>query len=173
MKLTDAAVRELGDLYRYQADALTASLTKKVGREDAEDIVMRAFVRLAQKLERKPVKDAPALLGLIVNGLLIDHYRARDTRREIETPVGLQAEIEQELREQRSVPALTVDTYEFQKDFDSAIRDLDDEERDAFIVTELRGLPEREAAEVLGTSQPTVHRRAEAARNYIREEIAA
>jgi RNA polymerase sigma factor (sigma-70 family) len=69
--------------------------------------------------------------------------------------------------------ALTFEDAEFRYDFDLAVRGLPENERDAFIVTELRGLSEREAADVLDTSQPTVHRRAEAARNQLREEIAA
>jgi RNA polymerase sigma factor (sigma-70 family) len=156
-----------------QADALRGSLARKVGRENAEDIVGKAFTRLAEKLEDTPVKDGPALLGSIVSGLLIDHYRAMDFRRANETPVGLQTELDDELREQRGVPTFTVDTYEFQKDFDSAIRGLDPDDRDAFIVTELRGLPVREAADVLATSKDTVHRRAEAARTIIRQEVTA
>ncbi len=63
--------------------------------------------------------------------------------------------------------------FELSTTLNDSLRQLDAEARDAFILTELRGLTEREAAGVLDMSQPTVHRRAEAARNYIREELIA
>jgi len=56
--------------------------------------------------------------------------------------------------------------------YDSLLK-LNGEERDAWILTELRGLTVREAADVLGTSFKTIHRRAEAARNYMQKELAA
>ena len=63
--------------------------------------------------------------------------------------------------------------FELSTTLNDSLRVLGQEERDAFILTELRGLTEREAADVLDSSQPTVHRRAEAARNYIRRELIA
>jgi len=108
-----------------------------------------------------------------VNGLLIDHYRTDSHRREHEIPSGL-GNVDGDLALTSVDPhTLTLEDVEFRHDFDLALRNLDEDQRDAFIVTELRGLTEREAADVLDTSQPTVHRRAEAARNQLREEIAA
>ncbi|MDE2101492.1 MAG: hypothetical protein KGL39_29875 [Patescibacteria group bacterium] len=63
--------------------------------------------------------------------------------------------------------------FELSTTLNDSLRVLGQDERDAFILTELRGLTEREAANVLDSSQPTVHRRAEAARNYIRRELIA
>jgi RNA polymerase sigma factor (sigma-70 family) len=62
--------------------------------------------------------------------------------------------------------------FELPVRLDMALHTMPDDARDAYILTELRGLTERDAAEMLGVSQPTIHRRAEAARNFIREEIA-
>jgi RNA polymerase sigma factor (sigma-70 family) len=68
--------------------------------------------------------------------------------------------------------ALTIEGAEFHADFDRAVRALPELERDAFILTELRGLDQREAAAVLGIHQSTVSRRHQAAVDAIREEIA-
>lgn len=144
-----------------------------MGAENAEDIVARAFVRLAERLEQEPGKNVGDLLGLVVNGLEIDYYRRQAARRAVEVPVGLRDDLDAVAAGQHLLPPLTVDAYEFQQDFDRAVRDLDDEERDAFILTELRGLSERAAADVLDISQPTVHRRAEAARTNVRKELVA
>lgn len=163
--MTPEATRQLGDLYRLQADALTARLARKVGREDAEDIVMQAFVRLGERLEREPVKDAPALLGTIITGLLKNHYRDSDARATRETPVG---EFHDELH---PVHDLTLDDLEFSEDLDAALRGLDEDIRDAFILTELRGLTLREAGDVLGVDNTTVMRRAERARQELVQQI--
>lgn len=54
-----------------------------------------------------------------------------------------------------------------------SLRTLSQEERDAFILTELRGLPVRDAALVIGTSKDTVHRRAEVARNFVKGALSS
>lgn len=188
--MTESARRQLDELYRYQADAVRRSVARKIGREQAEDLVSRAFVRLAEKMENEPVKDAPALLGTIVSGLVTDHYRAKKRQPVLVDFAGIEQEANRELAEDadpqdpfhtfaaRVQDALTVpmpddEDVRFRGDFNEALRALDTEERDAFILTELRGLPVRDAAEVLATSKDTVHRRAEAARTKLREELIA
>jgi RNA polymerase sigma factor (sigma-70 family) len=59
----------------------------------------------------------------------------------------------------------------FAADFDRAIRTLDPELLDAFILYELRGLSQYEAAQVLGISGRAVVSRAEAARTALRKEL--
>lgn len=111
----------------------------------------------------------PDHVELIVNGLAIDEYR----RRGRETPTGLLDAVEPPDADLLPrVHDLTPETDEFRTGFDLALRALPEPERDAFILTDLRGLDQREAGDVLGTSQPTVHRRAEAARFYLAKELA-
>lgn len=92
----------------------------------------------------------------------------RDRRRE--TPIGLLtdlAELEESLAHGgQGLPF-------FSSAFDSAVRELPDDERDAFILTDLRGLTTREAADVLDVSHMTVQRRADSARSQIGEELTA
>ena len=99
----------------------------------------------------------------------------RDTLRQQqrEPGVGLLTElakIEADRLDGRMFP--TLDEGVFAGDFDRALRALPSEERDAYILTELRGLSQAEAGAVLGLSQPTVSRLRDAARTAIREEIA-
>lgn len=54
---------------------------------------------------------------------------------------------------------------------DRAVRDLDPATRDAYIVTELRGLSSREAEPVLGVSHVTANARRAAATAEIRKEL--
>lgn len=173
-KLTETARRRLEEMYALQADAIRDRLTHRVGREAADDIVGRAFTRLAEKLTDEPAKDAPALLGLIVSGLLKNYYRDQAALREREMLVGGLPEIAALTDDgRRASRGITYEDHDFAQGFDAAVRDLDDVERDAFILTELRGLSDIEAAGVLGTSRPTVQRRREAARHNIREELIA
>lgn len=68
--------------------------------------------------------------------------------------------------------ALTIEGAEFHAGFDRAVRALPELERDAYILTELRGLTVREAAAVLGVGKSSVDRLRQAALTSIREEIA-
>lgn len=68
---------------------------------------------------------------------------------------------------------LTFETITFSQGFDRAVRDLPDNERDAYILTDLRGITDRAAADLLGISHMTVNRRSKAATIRLREELAA
>lgn len=164
--MTEAARKQLDELYRFQADAVTRSLSRRVGQHNAEDIVSQAFIKLAEKLEHTSIRDAPALLGTIIAGLEKDFYRGRDARGEVLIAPEEFQEPDQ-LGNLGISHALTYEDQHFTTGFDSAVRRLEGVDRDAFVLTELRGLTVREAADVLDTSKDTVHRRAEAARTSI------
>ena len=61
----------------------------------------------------------------------------------------------------------TLDDVLFQDEFDSAVRSLTPKQRDAFVLTELRGLSTVEAADVLGIQKPAVSKRVSRARESI------
>ena len=154
--------RQLEALYRREADRLIATLSRKLGRESAEDIVSRAFIRLADKLEQGTGSADAKLLQSIIDGLVKNHWRDTASR---EIPVGTAEDV------WASGHPETIEDVEFRHDFDLALRHLPEQEREAFILTELRGLTVREAASLLGVHWSTVHRRAEAARTSIAKEL--
>jgi RNA polymerase sigma factor (sigma-70 family) len=125
------------------------------------------------------IENPQGLLQTMVGSRGIDAYRRAERRSGVEEPAGLAydlAEIEDELAAGREhelalVQAYTAEREEFTEAFDGALRALPEDERDAFILTDLRGLTSREAAGVLDTSHMTIHRRAESARLTVREEI--
>lgn len=145
----------------------------------AEDITATAFAKLAERAEAGHAPDA-RLLTKIVNDLLIDFYR----RKRPEVPVGDATRIdavlypddpeirslERRTKVEYNAP-LTPEVMEFRVGFDQALRALPEDERDAFILTDVRGLTTREAADVLAVDHSTVVRRAQAARNTLREEL--
>ena len=136
----------------------------------AEDIVSQAFIRLAAELDRGTVREPAGYLWAAVKTLLVDEAR----RREREQPHGL-------LTDDESPPSsgtwrlahpLSQDLAGFPDDFDLAVRELPESERDVFILTELRGLDQSESAELLGVSQPTVSRRRAAALDQLKDDLA-
>jgi RNA polymerase sigma factor (sigma-70 family) len=141
------------------------------GALDPQDAVQEAYEDLLGTAHSEIDK---ALLYTTVQRRAIDQYRALATRRGTETPVGLLPELEAiEADQLAHVEPYTYERHSFAGGFDAALRRLESDEQGAYILTELRGLTQREAADVLDMSQPTVHRRAEVARHTVRKEIAA
>lgn len=66
---------------------------------------------------------------------------------------------------------MSIDDQLFASGLYDTLTDLDDDERNAWILCELRGLPYREAAALLGVTHPTAITRRERAANSIREEL--
>jgi RNA polymerase sigma factor (sigma-70 family) len=156
-------------LYAAEHDLAVHRVTYMVAnREDAEDLVSRAFTRLWRGTNSEDL----AALNSIIEGLVKNYWRDQDRR--FEDAYGLVpdlAELEQaELVRGRD---LTYPVLAFRESFDFAVRGLDAPERDAFILTDLRGLSEREAGSVLAVPQSSVHRRASSARASIAKEIAS
>jgi len=173
--MTHSPSDQLSELYRRSAEAKTLELSRKVLPEDAEDLVSRAFERLSERFSSgRTIENGEALLNVTLSALLKNHYRDKARLRQKEIPVGLTYELDA-IAEGEGIAHLDevdYDDYEFRQEFDSAIRDLHDEERDAFILTELRGLSQIEAGEVLGVSHQTIMRRADRARASIGKELA-
>lgn len=72
-----------------------------------------------------------------------------------------------EIAERMTVRQPTPEDVRFQADFDNAVRSLTPKQRDAYILTDLRGLSTVEAADVLGIQQPAVSKRVSRARESI------
>ena len=162
-KLTAKAEQRLGELYRSEYRSIRRYFRKRLGENEADDAAALVFVRLARAYDagRDPE------LGLIVNAVAVDEMRARRYR---PSPYGLKPGQPEEPLWCGVVPE-TSPRRSFRAAFDTALRGLPEDERDAFILIELRGLTSREAAGVLDTSHMTIHRRAESARLQVREEI--
>jgi DNA-directed RNA polymerase specialized sigma24 family protein len=126
-------------------------------------VTARSFVRLAEAMAAGRAEDPEALLTLIAHGMIVDEQRAAYKR---PVPVGLDV-VEPGTRG-FIPPALAT----FPHEFNEALRALPDEQRDAFILTELRGLTVREAASELGVSKSALARHSEAATTALKKELA-
>jgi RNA polymerase sigma factor (sigma-70 family) len=127
-------------------------------RAQAEEIADEAFARLQEKDD--PDGDPAELLWGIAFNVAKEHTRVarRDEKLRQEPCLGGHA-----------IPSIGIAI--FRADFDRAMRRLPPNLRAAFALTELRGLTERETAEVLGIARSTVHVRCEAARTILKEEL--
>lgn len=155
-------------LYRSERPELLRLARQRLRRWGRpEDVVDDVFLRLWDMLLDGVVPESPEeWLREKVAHRARNQRRAEVTRWRRETPVGLMYDEEYD-----RYPPLDLDTLEFRRDFDAAVRALPEPERDAFILTELRGLSARAASGYLGTSPDTAERRAGAAHTLIRKEL--
>ena len=136
-------------------------------RGRAEEVASEALGRVfAEGKDRTKFK-------LIVHGLAVDAYR----KLQREQVGGDLAELEMLEDDGFDVlwqmPPLTIEQAEFRADFDMALRNIPIElDRQAFLLTTVRGLTYREAAHILDIDEKSVRRHAERARAQIKEAIA-
>lgn len=136
------------------------------GLADPADAVAAALERMVVEGSADPAR----FKALVASEARTLRTKTLRTRRQ-EAPIGLLtdlAELEESLATGRGLP---LSLASFPEDFDYAVRGLPESERDAFILTALRGLTTREAADVLDVSHMTVARRADAARDRLGEEL--
>jgi RNA polymerase sigma factor (sigma-70 family) len=159
-------------LYQERWEPIVAWLTKFMkNRADAEEVTAEAFAKLAS-IPEEP-HNPEGLLWVIARGFAIDRLRHRDLG--IETlcdPDTLLWYEESALGRGRFDGIADIREAEARADLTVALRELDETYRQAWALTELRGLTTYEAAEVLGVSQPTASRRAERARVSLEGDLA-
>jgi len=137
--------------------------------ELAEDLAVQAFMQLGQKMEAGQAPDPAGLLNTITHGLVVDVRRKRINGPEVYS-------LDEELRKDDAwASAISYDPPEntFTSDFDRAVRALPEEDRDAFLLSDVRGLLDEEVSEVLDVPLRTVQRRLSRARAAMRKELAA
>jgi len=150
-----------------RGDLLTFYRKRLPDPQEAEDYVQRAFERLLGK-----TTNDKTLLYEIADGLLKDAYRAGGRSEQVSYDhligpdgTGLDHLPQFQYR--------TFDDHQFAESHDTAVRGLGVELRDAYILSELRGLTSRESGPLLGVSHVTAATRRELATSAIREEIAS
>lgn len=173
------------DLVRLHEELCDYYATRLPNPQDAEDFAQRVFERA---LAGSKGYDR-ALLFEIARGLLKNEYR--DHEREQAHLNAHLGRFDNQFEDRpfqgaadrarlldpdgdwgtTQSPEYTIDDALFTADFDSAVRGLDDDPRDAFILGELRGLTSRESEVVLGVSRTTVAARRREATAAIREEL--
>lgn len=107
----------------------------------------------------------------IASGLLVDEYRRRDKEPEVASWEAVIGPDQTGLDHLPQFQTYDFEDSDFAAEFDRAVRVLEPDPRDAFILGELRGLPSRESAGVLGVSHVTANERRAHATAAIRKEL--
>lgn len=144
------------ELWLQERPRFERQLRRMMSRADAQDVMDEAFARL------KGDDVSPGQLWLTVQNVVRERARAENRQRDLQ-------EQQADLLNGWAIPSLEIALL--RADFDRAFRTLPRSEAEAFALVELRGLTQLEAAEYLGVSQPTVHRRCEAARIRLQQEL--
>ena len=71
--------QSIGELFERNRRQLTRFLTRKLGPEDASDILQETFVRVLRHDRAEPMADPPSWLRRIALNLARDHVRRRRT----------------------------------------------------------------------------------------------
>lgn len=145
---------------RWRNRLLRQALRFLPSKEDAEDVLQDAFIRLWAKAEQiETEKDAASLATVVIRNMAVDHYR-------------------QQKRKPQTTDVEMMDLQEETADMDER-RQLVDEIMQRVLtplqlrIVELReyeGLGYDEVASILGMQQPAVRMQLSRARRAIREE---
>ena len=145
---------------RWRNRLLRQALRFLPSKEDAEDVIQDAFIRLWAKAEQiETERDAASLATVVIRNMAVDHYR-------------------QQKRKPQTTDVEMLDLQEETADIDER-RQLVDEIMQRVLtplqlrIVELReyeGLGYDEVASILGMQQPAVRMQLSRARRAIREE---
>lgn len=145
---------------RWRNRLLRQALRFLPSKEDAEDILQDAFIRLWAKAEQiETEKDAASLATVVIRNMAVDHYR-------------------QQKRKPQTTDVEMLDLQEETADMDERRQLVDEIMRRVLTPLQLRivelreyeGLGYDEVASILGMRQPAVRMQLSRARKAIREE---
>ncbi|WP_347987707.1 sigma-70 family RNA polymerase sigma factor [Methylomonas sp. AM2-LC] len=133
-----------------------AFASRRVGQQDAEDIVQDAYLQLLQRDNQESIREPRAFLFRVISNLSIDLWRksSRSTDSEIDQQ---DFELDSLISQQPGPEALTSGLLEFDN-FLSVLDELPAIQRHAFILNKIQGLTHAEIAERLGVSNKSIQR---------------
>jgi RNA polymerase sigma-70 factor (ECF subfamily) len=151
MRFSKSAVDQL---YRSHNHALRGLARRQVGREDAEDVVQEAYLRLLELENAGRVADARGYLYRIAANVAMDLLRKRKTR---SSCVVENVEFEAVAAATSSF-ATTIEEAILARRIQSSLACLPRDCRETFILSRLYGMTIPEIAGRLGISSRTVNR---------------
>jgi RNA polymerase sigma-70 factor, ECF subfamily len=151
------------DLYVAHAGRLYVFASRRVGREDAADVVAETFLVAWRKIEDVPQQPLPWLYAVARN--VIGNVHRASHRRE-----ALDERLRRSTIERVADPSADVDV---RRDLLTALRLLPEAERTALALATWDDLDGRSAAALLGCSPGTFAVRIHRGRRHLRELLAA
>lgn len=170
--------KEINDIIRENSSWLRAFVRRKVrNRDDADDIVQDTLYQLIRtiKVLENPIGHVSSWLYTVAHNLIINH-----SKRNREEAIGqdddnnenFMAEISEIfIADDNESPDFKILRSMVWKEFDKALSELPQEQREAIEMTEIQGLSVKESAEKLGISQNTFLSRKHYAVVHIRKRL--
>lgn len=158
---------QLEKLHREYAGAVRAFVRRRIGDDDADDVVAEVFVVAWRRLEDMPADPRTWLLG-VARKVLANRYRAARRQRALYERLALEAE---------RGPAFAGDASTVLDDETGALlralASLRARDREVLLLVTWDGLSHAEAAEVLGVRTATLTMRVHRARRRLERAIEA
>jgi RNA polymerase sigma-70 factor (ECF subfamily) len=161
-------------LWRELRDRLHAFIARRVDNPaDVEDLLQEIFLRIHQHLST--VRDTGRLIPWIfqlARNVITDYYRAASRRQEI--PGHSRHNSDEGIEEHKDVPALqseelTSHQYELAPCLTPLIERLPKHYREAVLLVEIEGLPQRELSERLAVSLSGAKSRVQRGRDKLKQ----
>jgi len=169
MQTPPAPVETLETVFRGEIDALYRTALRMLGsREEAEDVVQDAYIRIAHPATPQPMPEHPrGWIFRVLRNLCIDRLRSRTTRLRVVSGVEDIETLAQHRSDHRTPESdlLNADALDrVARAMDAMPQDLSD----ALSLVVIEGLSYRETASILGIPVGTVRSRLSRARDSLR-----
>lgn len=174
--MTTEQDRRISDAVKDQGARLRNFIRKRVADEaDAEDILQDVFYEFVQAYRlMKPIEQAGAWLFRVARNRIIDLYRKRKNDPMGEEPAVVNGEplnLEDLLPSPDSGPEAVFARNLLLAEFEDALDELPEEQREVFIAHELEGRSFRELAAETGVGVNTLLSRKHYAVLYLRQRL--
>jgi len=168
---TTMTTQDVNELYARLEPKLRRHVAKNVYRDAVDDVVQDTMIKVVSGFRRwHGLIGEEAYCAMVANGCIVDAQRKHAARERVETPAGGLTELAEQ-SELGGYALPSIEDARFAADFDRAVRAMGTEVRTAFILTELRGIDNDEAAELMGVVERTIERYRAEARTQLKEAL--
>lgn len=166
----DESNPHLGLLYRLYRTALLRFLTRRVGHDDAPDLLQEAFIRMARaKTDPHSVRNDKAFLFQVASNLAADH--GRESRRRSRLLTGDEIDAILDIPDDTARPADAAQARLEGQSLARALAEMPPRRADAFRLSRLEGLSHQAIAARLGVSVRTVEAEIRMALDHCAERL--
>ena len=137
-------------------EEIRAYASRRVGRQEADDIVQDAYLQLLKRDDRDAIREPRAFLFRVIANLSVDLWRKTNRRADAEID-DRDFEADSFISRQPGPEALISSRLEFDN-FLGVLDELPAIQRHAFILNKIEGLGHAEIAERLGVSAKSIQR---------------